>query len=311
MISFRKRVSTIVCLFSVLYVFSDIASSKPRKHKPSKSSDEDKIYEVLVGRVESKVTTKSMKVGGILKPASVSYLMAYGDGVVQNVLSKPGAVISEGQTILKIEPANSFGDYSSQKIQAKKPGTLLKLNVAQGDFVKKGQTVGLIAGSKIGVIKFSFTGEDKRKMSQIKSSKLVGFESDKQEFKTYIEMVNLMSDEDTLSYTGFVKVECKVSCVPLFGSYVEVDLIENSENMFVVDKRAVDFRTQTVNTVTGDGKVLSKKVQVFETKTNEVYIKSGLNLDDKVILSSNISGWKKLQDGYSVVIKKENVAKKK
>ena len=276
--------------------------------KEANTQKKKEIFEVAVGLSYEKLIEDTVIVGGILKPKKVSYVFPYGEGIVKTVLIKAGSPVRKGDTIVIIEPADNLGEFSNQRLEAKANGTLLMMDVAEGDFVKKGQHVATIAGLKTASIKFSFTQQDKETLKNLLEIRLKDLPSNAGSVRATLNSFNSLPNEKTLAYTGFIDVICENSCKPLIGNYLEVELVRSASKYIAVKKQGVDLKRSQLRVVNEKNEIEVREIKISKLLEDEIILKSGVTKGEKVVLSANTPRRKKLENGDPVIIKKSVIA---
>lgn len=304
----KKYRNVHILLILLVAAVSGLSLSDDKKTEDQNQNEKEEIVEVLTVNAQEKKFDDFVAVGGIVRPSRVAYSQAYGDGIVTKINFFPGTRVSKGDVILVVEPINPLDGFGVQKIEAKMSGLILKVDVARGETVSKGQSVAMVADQKYATIKFTFTERDMPYLKDVSDIKFSDDQNSLGSVSLKLASFNLMSDEETQSFKGFVDVSCSKSCKDIFGQYQKVNIIRGSEQRLVVPKSVLDWNESTLLVVNSNNKVGKTKVEILQELNKEEVSIAGVTDAANIVLTTNSK--KKLKDGQIVVIKQPATAKK-
>lgn len=300
------------CLKLAILIFAILSSTQLLAENEEKTEGEEekpKITEVAIEKAVEKEIEDYKVIGGIIKPREVSYAQPFGDGIVRKILIKPGRSVQKGQAIMELAPIDNLSGFRIQRIESPISGVLLKIDVTQGQMVRKGEIMAMIADPAKALVHFSFTEDDKAYLEAVETVKASGLEeAGKKDWDISLDSFNYMVDEETFAYQGTLSINCKVSCLKVFGRYQSFRVVKGFRKVITVASTAIARSKDHLFILTAENTAKKVSIEVDEVISTTVTAVKGVSIGDSVIVG-NDKDKGKLEDGEKVIVKATDVAK--
>ena len=239
--------------------------------------------QVTVEKAKLTKITRTLLYPALIKSRVESNMKAEEDFIVIRQIIGLGQKVKKGDKLIELRQQDTSVNYQNRILRAPVDGVVAAIFVNQGEYIQKGQAIALINNPEELYLKIEIPlahhQEVKSGLKAIVKSSMMG---DK---KITAEIIGIGTVMDPASGTIPVELAFTEKNVSLLsGSIMQVEIILNEEDKFVVSEKALYYSGEKIFLpILKAGKVTKKEVTLGARENGKVEINEGLQDGDDII----------------------------